>query len=67
MFGERDCEDDPKTWGRPIVVRVVGVQLSPGGVRPPSGLYLQWVEVTSAFVLMGLSLARKAMMGGGAR
>ncbi|MCU1429294.1 MAG: hypothetical protein JWL83_3294 [Actinomycetia bacterium] len=49
LFGNNGCTD-PSTWGQPIVVRIVGVQLSPGEVRPPSGLYLQSLEVTKAFV-----------------
>jgi ABC-type antimicrobial peptide transport system permease subunit len=34
----------------PARVRVVGIQQSPGEFRPPSGTYLQFLEVTPAFV-----------------
>ena len=47
LFGVCDERD---TWQSPKVVKVVGLQLSPGEVRPPSGAYFQWLEVTPAFV-----------------
>ncbi len=50
LFGGVDCGDDPATWRAPQRVRVVGVQLSPGEIRPPSGLFLQTIRVTPAFV-----------------
>ena len=50
LFDGADCTDRKATWRAPRRVRVVGVQLSPGEVRPPSGFYLQTVEVTPAFV-----------------
>jgi ABC-type lipoprotein release transport system permease subunit len=50
LYGDQGCADDPASWGPRVVVRVVGVELSPGEVRPPSGFYLQSVEVTPAFV-----------------
>jgi ABC-type antimicrobial peptide transport system permease subunit len=50
LFAGHECFDDPKYWRRPVLVKVVGVQLSPGEVPPPSGDYLQTVEVTPAFV-----------------
>ncbi len=50
LFDGADCLDRKATWRAPRRVRVVGVQLSPGEVRPPSGFYLQTVEVTPAFV-----------------
>jgi ABC-type lipoprotein release transport system permease subunit len=34
----------------PVRVRVVGIQLSPGEFRGPSGTFLQFLEVTPAFV-----------------
>jgi ABC-type lipoprotein release transport system permease subunit len=49
LFGTASC-DEPDRWRPPIVVRIVGIQLSPGEVRPASGDYRQSVEVTPAFV-----------------
>lgn len=45
-----DCVDDPSAWSAPRTVQVVGVQTSPGEVRPPSGQYLQHLDVTPAFM-----------------
>jgi FtsX-like permease family len=50
LFDGADCLDRRSTWRSPVTVRVVGVQLSPGEVQPPSGFYLQSVSVTPAFV-----------------
>jgi hypothetical protein len=50
LLGGADCLDSPEKWRAPQRVRIVGVQLRPGEVRPPSGLYFQWLEVTPAFV-----------------
>ena len=50
LFGDAQCEDAPVKWRAPVSVRVVGVQLSPGEIRPPSGTFLQTVRVTPAFV-----------------
>lgn len=44
------CMSDPAEWLAPQTVRIVGVQLSPGEVRPPSGQYFQSVRLTPAFV-----------------
>jgi ABC-type lipoprotein release transport system permease subunit len=50
LFAGADCGDAPEMWRAPARVRVVGVQLSPAEVRPPSGSFLQTVRVTPAFV-----------------
>jgi putative ABC transport system permease protein len=50
LFGAAKCEDSPEKWRDPVRVRVVGVQLSPGEIRPPSGTFLQSLRVTPAFV-----------------
>ncbi len=50
LFGAAECEDAPEKWHDPVRVRVVGVQLSPGEIRPPSGTFLQSLRVTPAFV-----------------
>lgn len=50
LFGNASCEDSPEKWRAPVLVRVVGVQLSPGEIRPSSGTFLQSLRVTPAFV-----------------
>ncbi len=40
LFGGSECGAAREEGGPPLRVRVVGVQLSPGEVRPPSGKYL---------------------------
>jgi hypothetical protein len=50
LFGAAECEDRPEKWRDPVRVWVVGVQLSPGEIRPPSGGFLQSLRVTPAFV-----------------
>ena len=50
LFAGADCMDGNAKWRAPQRVRIVGVQLRPGEVRPPSGLYFQWIDVTPAFV-----------------
>lgn len=50
LFGRAHCEDGPEKWRPPQRVRIVGVQLSPGEIRPPSGSFLQSLRVTPAFV-----------------
>jgi ABC-type lipoprotein release transport system permease subunit len=45
-----DCQDDPATWTKPRTVQVVGVQISPGEVRPPSGPFVQHVGITPALM-----------------
>ncbi len=50
LFGGVDCGDAPEKWRPPQRVRIVGVQLSPGEIRPPSGMFLQSLRVTPAFV-----------------
>ncbi|MDQ1479301.1 MAG: putative transport system permease protein, partial [Actinomycetota bacterium] len=50
LFAGVECGDAPEEWRPPQRVRVVGVQLSPGEIRPPSGSFLQTLRVTPAFV-----------------
>ena len=50
LFAGADCGDAPRAWRAPVRVRIVGVQLSPAEVRPPSGTFLQSLQVTPAFV-----------------
>ena len=49
LFGAAECEDAPEKWRDPVRVRIVGVQLSPAEIRPPSGTFLQSLRVTPAF------------------
>jgi putative ABC transport system permease protein len=49
-FGADGCEGDRTTWSPPVRVRIVGVELAPGEVKPPSGPWFEWVYVTPAFV-----------------
>jgi ABC-type lipoprotein release transport system permease subunit len=49
-FRGQDCLATPGSWEPARRVRIVGIQLSPGEVRPPSGMYIQTVELTPAFV-----------------
>ena len=49
LFGGADCGDAPEKWRAPVRVRIVGVQLSPAEVRPPSGTFLQTLRVTPEF------------------
>jgi ABC-type lipoprotein release transport system permease subunit len=48
-FGGQDCLATRDSWQPARRVRIVGIHLSPGEVRPPSGMYLQTVELTPAF------------------
>jgi hypothetical protein len=50
LFAGGECQAGPASALPPVTVRVVGVQLSPGEVAPPSGFYLQSVAVTPAFM-----------------
>ena len=50
LFAGARCDDAPEKWRAPQRVRVVGVQLSPAEIRPPSGTFLQTVRITPAFV-----------------
>ena len=59
LFGNGSCDDDGGKWRPPQTVRIVGVQLSPGEIRPPSGNYFQWVELTPAFVRRAESTSRR--------
>jgi hypothetical protein len=49
-FGGEDCLATRESWQPARRVRIVGIHLSPGEVRPPSGMYLQTIELTPAFV-----------------
>ncbi len=49
-FDGGDCLAARSSWQPARPVRIVGIHLSPGEVRPPSGMYLQTIELTPAFV-----------------
>jgi putative ABC transport system permease protein len=49
-FDGGDCLAARSNWQPARPVRIVGIHLSPGEVRPPSGMYLQTIELTPAFV-----------------
>jgi ABC-type lipoprotein release transport system permease subunit len=49
-FAGQDCLATRDSWQPARRVRIVGIHLSPGEVRPPSGMFLQTVELTPAFV-----------------
>jgi ABC-type antimicrobial peptide transport system permease subunit len=48
VLGGVECGEQPR--GSAFTLRIVGIQLSPGEVRPPSGPYAQSVTVTPAFI-----------------
>jgi len=45
LFGGQDCVATRDSWEPVRRVRIVGIHISPGEVRPPSGMYIQTVEL----------------------